>query len=95
MPWSVVHSHNDVRPSFGELGLVQRADVKFVLAAYPALADAGFASSVLAAGSMVGMNWKGDPRWERSYTTASTAAPFGVPGTFISEKSWGSVIPLR
>jgi glycosyltransferase involved in cell wall biosynthesis len=67
VPWTIVHSHNDVRPTLGELNLIHKAYIWGVLALYRKLADAGFAASNLAAESMFGMNWKADPRWELLY----------------------------
>jgi glycosyltransferase involved in cell wall biosynthesis len=67
VPWTIVHSHNDVRPTLSELSALNRAYIWATLALYRALADAGFASSNLAAESMFGMDWKADPRWELLY----------------------------
>jgi glycosyltransferase involved in cell wall biosynthesis len=64
IPWTIVHSHNDVRPTLSELSLLERAYIWLVLALYREFADAGFASSNRAAESMFGMEWKADPRWE-------------------------------
>ena len=63
----IVHSHNDVRPLLKGRGYIYRAYVAGVMKAYRALADFGFAASVLAAESMFGPRWKNDPRWELLY----------------------------
>jgi glycosyltransferase involved in cell wall biosynthesis len=62
-----VHSHNDVRPLLKGRGYPYRAYVAGSLKAYRALADSGFAASVLAAESMFGAQWKNDQRWELLY----------------------------
>jgi glycosyltransferase involved in cell wall biosynthesis len=76
--WTIVHSHNDVRPTLGEFGPLHRAYIRSVLAAYRALADSGFAASVLAAESMFGMDWQADPRCELLYYGIDTQ-PFRAP----------------
>jgi glycosyltransferase involved in cell wall biosynthesis len=65
--WTIVHSHNDVRPTLGELSFLHRVYIRIVMMLYRALADAGFAASNLAAESMFGMDWRADPRWELLY----------------------------
>ncbi len=67
VPWRIVHSHNDVRPTLGELSWLNRVYITIVLALYRRFADAGFAASNLAAESMFGMDWQADPRWELLY----------------------------
>jgi glycosyltransferase involved in cell wall biosynthesis len=67
IPKTIVHSHNDVRPLLKGRGYPYRAYVAGVLKAYRALADFGFAASVLAAESMFGAQWRNDPRWELLY----------------------------
>jgi glycosyltransferase involved in cell wall biosynthesis len=64
---TIVHSHNDVRPLLKGRGYPYRAYVAGVLKAYRGLADFGYATSVLAAESMFGDQWKNDPRWELLY----------------------------
>jgi glycosyltransferase involved in cell wall biosynthesis len=64
---TIVHSHNDVRPLLKGRGYPYRAYVAGVLKAYRALADFGFAASVLAAESMFGAQWQNDQRWELLY----------------------------
>jgi glycosyltransferase involved in cell wall biosynthesis len=64
---TIVHSHNDVRPLLKGRGYPYRAYVAGSLKAYRALADFGFAASVLAAESMFGTQWKNDQRWELLY----------------------------
>jgi glycosyltransferase involved in cell wall biosynthesis len=64
---AIVHSHNDVRPLLNDSGYLYRAYVSGVLKAYRALADSGFATSILAAESMFGPQWKRDNRWELLY----------------------------
>ena len=65
--WTIVHSHNDVRPTLGEFNFLRRTYIQFVLTAYRSLADSGFAASHRAAESMFGSNWEADPRWELLY----------------------------
>jgi glycosyltransferase involved in cell wall biosynthesis len=64
---TIVHSHNDVRPLLKGRGYPYRAYVAGSLKAYRALADFGFAASVLAAESMFGAQWKNDQRWQLLY----------------------------
>ncbi len=78
IPWTIVHSHNDVRPTLRERGLLARAYVASVLAAYRRLAKSGFAASVLAAESMFGEQWQSDPRWEVFYYGID-CRPFQAP----------------
>lgn len=67
IPTTIVHSHNDVRPHLQDHGYLYRAYVAGVLKAYRALADSGFAASILAAESMFGAGWEQDSRWELLY----------------------------
>jgi glycosyltransferase involved in cell wall biosynthesis len=75
---TIVHSHNDVRPLLKGRGYLYRAYVAGVLRAYRALADCGFAASVLAAESMFGTQWKSDRRWELLYYGVD-CKPFAKP----------------
>jgi glycosyltransferase involved in cell wall biosynthesis len=67
IPRVIVHSHNDVRPHLADRGIAYRIYVTMVLGTYQALADHGFAASVLAAESMFGEDWREDNRWELLY----------------------------
>jgi glycosyltransferase involved in cell wall biosynthesis len=75
---TIVHSHNDVRPLLKDRGFLYRAYVAGVLTSYRAMADFGFAASVLAAESMFGTRWKGDKRWELLYYGVD-CKPFAKP----------------
>jgi glycosyltransferase involved in cell wall biosynthesis len=75
---TIVHSHNDVRPLLKNRGLLYRAYVAGVLKSYRAMADFGFAASVLAAESMFGTRWNGDKRWELLYYGVD-CKPFAKP----------------
>jgi glycosyltransferase involved in cell wall biosynthesis len=75
---AIVHSHNDVRPLLNDRGHLYRAYVSGVLKAYRALADFGFATSILAAESMFGPQWKKDKRWELLYCGVD-CKPFAKP----------------
>jgi glycosyltransferase involved in cell wall biosynthesis len=75
---AIVHSHNDVRPLLNDRGHLYRAYVSGVLKAYRALADFGFATSILAAESMFGPQWKKDKRWELLYCGVD-CKPFARP----------------
>jgi glycosyltransferase involved in cell wall biosynthesis len=75
---AIVHSHNDVRPLLTDRGHLYRAYVTGVLKAYRAFADFGFATSILAAESMFGLQWKRDKRWELLYCGVD-CKPFAKP----------------
>lgn len=78
IPATIVHSHNDVLPHIINHGYFYRAYVAGVLKAYRALADHGFAASVLAAKSMFGAGWELDRRWQLLYYGVDLK-PFAVP----------------
>jgi glycosyltransferase involved in cell wall biosynthesis len=67
VPIRVAHSHQDMIPLWGNLGIVSRNYMRLGRVLTRRYATAGLADSHKAAASLFGENWRSDPRWRVLY----------------------------